>query len=150
MRKILGIIGLAAAIIAVPAKAEVGTIDFGITNSIQKNSTITANLGNAVAVTGQDKAGLMLKFAGSVAGTGLVTVTIARSPNNVDWETTPQFTFIAAGTGTTPVVAYTNLDSSTIGSAGYLKVVSIVNADANLIGTNASLTLVKKTIKASP
>jgi hypothetical protein len=149
MRKIFGIIGLAA-VLVLPAMAEVGTIDFSITNSIAANATTSVNLGNAVSVTGQDNAGLMLKVQGNAAGTGLITITFARSPNNTDWETSPKFTWVNSLNGTTAVVGYTNLSSTWIGAAGYLKVVSIVNADASCTGTNASLTLVKKTIKASP
>jgi hypothetical protein len=153
MKNFLGTMTVAA-ILAVaatlPARAEVGTIDFGITNSIANNYTTTVNLGNAVAITGQDRGGLMLSMTGSQAGTGLVTITFARSPDNVNWETTPRFTWAAALNGTTPVVACTNLDQTVVGAFGYLKVVSIVNADASCLGTAASLKLVKKTIKASP
>jgi hypothetical protein len=151
MRKIIGIIGLSAALVAASAMAEVGTISFGIGTRITNNVTMTAAgaIGAAVDIRGQDNCGLMLKMAGSEAGTGAVTVTLARSPDNVNWETTPRFTFIAALNGTTAVVAYTNLPAATIGAAGYLKVISIANADANATGTNASLTLVKKTIKAA-
>jgi hypothetical protein len=148
MKRIYTIIGLAG-LMALPAVAEVGTIDFAITNKIGLSATTSTNLGNAVPVQAQDNCSLVLKFAGSDAGTGAVTVTLARSADNVNWETTPRWSFAAAFNGLTPVVFWTNMPASQLGAAGYVKVVSIVNADT-INGTNASLTLVKKTIKASP
>lgn len=135
---------------AFTVQAEVGMVSFGITNTIGKDATTSVNLGSALSVTGQDNIGLMLKTAGSEAGTGLVTITFARSPDNVNWETSPRFTWVNSLNGVTPVVGYTNIPSSVIGAAGYIKVVSIVNADANVNGTNSALYLVKKTIKAAP
>jgi hypothetical protein len=138
-------LGLASA-----ALADVSLLSFGITNRFINNATVTANMGNVVKVDGQDNAGLMLKMAGDQAGTGVITITFARSPDNSNWETTPRFTMTAAVNGVTPVVAYTNLNTATIGAAGYLKVISMANADASAICTNCSLYLVKKTIKHAP
>ena len=136
--------------LAVPAMGEVGMINFGITNSIANNATTSVNLGSVVSITGQENCGMMMKFQGSEAGTGLITVTFARSPDNSNWETSPRFTWINSLNGNTAVVGYTNFTATQIGAAGYLKVVSIANADANASATNASLYLCKKTVKAAP
>jgi hypothetical protein len=82
--------------------------------------------------------------------TDAITITFARSVDGTTWETTPRFTWATALNGTTAVVTYTNLNSSLIGAAGYLKVISIQNASATVLGTNASLTVIKKTLKPSP
>jgi hypothetical protein len=152
MKRLLTTMALGSALVmaVLPARAEVGTISFGITNAIGANATTSANLGNAVKVDGQDNCSLMLKFQGDGSGTGAVTVTLARSPDNSNWETTPKWSFATALNNTTAVVFWTNMPAAQLGAAGYVKVTSIVNADATINGTNASLYLVKKTIKAAP
>jgi hypothetical protein len=149
-KTVAGLIAVAVLALAWPAIAEVGTIDFSVTNKATANNTTTGNVGNSVAVTSQDRAGLMLKMQGDGSGTGNVTLTFARSADNSNWETTPRFTWTAALNNTTAVVACTNLDNTIVGAFGYLKVISIANADGSVNATNFSLTLTKKTIKPSP
>jgi hypothetical protein len=149
--KLTAVLTSAVLALALSAQAEVGMINFGITNAIGVNATTSVNLGNAVKIDNQDNCGIMLKFQGNAAGTEQILVTLKRSPDNVNWETLPTITGISAVlNGTTAVVAYTNLPAAVVGAAGYLKVSSIVNASATAGATNASLYLVKKTVKAAP
>jgi hypothetical protein len=90
---------------------------------------------------------VVLKFQGDGAGTGAITVTFARSSDGTVWETTPRVAWVTALNGNTAVVAYTNLNAALLGSAPYIKVMSIANADASRAATNASLTLVKKNLR---
>lgn len=154
MKRLIAMIGTGALamVLLTPARAEVGSIDFGINPTVTNNVTSTSAtaVGTAVAVTGQDACGLLFMTQGNAAGTGLVTITFQRSPDNVNWETSPKFTWINALNGTTAVVGYTNLPNTVVGAAGYIRVYSIQNADASASGTNSVLNIVKKTIKASP
>jgi hypothetical protein len=145
-----GLVALVMAVAMLPAMADVGTENVGITNSIVNNATTSANVGRAIKIDKQDNVGLLFKFQGTAAGTDAITITFARSVDGTTWETTPRFTWATALNGTTAVVTYTNLNSSLIGAAGYLKVISIQNASATVLGTNASLTVIKKTLKPSP
>lgn len=139
--------GMAVAIfLACAAWADVGSENLGTTNRIINNATTTASLGRVVKVDNHNEVGVMVKFEGTQAGTGAITLTFARSPDNTNWETTPRFTWATALNGTTPVVAYTNL-TALVGAAGYLKIVSVQNADASASATNFSVTVVKKRLR---
>ena len=133
----------------IPVRADVGTIDFGITNSIAAVSTNTTapTIGSAVNIDNVDNVGLVFTGAASTASSTNVVITFARSADNSNWETTPQFTWTVPCTGLVTNVAYTNIPSSMVGSAGYLKVVSIANTGATAIMTNASLIAVKKKLR---
>lgn len=148
MRNILGAALVAAVIglMALPAAGGVGTVNPGITNSIINNATTTVNVGTAVKVNDYDNVGVEFMFQGDRAGTGGLTVTFARSVDNVSWETTPRFAWAPALNGNTAVVAYTNFPSSIIGGAGWIKVVSIANADVSATATNARLRVILKKI----
>ena len=140
----------AVAALAIPAMADVGTIDFGITNKVINNATTTVNLGSGVLIDKQDQCSFEFRYQGDQAGTGGLTITFARSSDNVNFETTPRFTWAPVLNGNTAVVAWTNFPSAMIGASGYIKVISIANADVNASATNCVLRLVKKTIKFAP
>ena len=129
-------------------QADVGTLDFAVTNKMQANATTSVNMGNAVYIGAQDACGIEVKIQGDAAGTGVQTLTFARSVDNTTFETTPRFTMTTALNGTTAVVCYTNIPNTVIGAAGWLKCVTYQNADAVANATNVTIRLIKKTIKA--
>lgn len=148
MRNLIRISLLAAIVgLATPAFADFGTTDLGINSRITNNATFTSNTGSPVKLANHDNVGFAFRFQGDQAGTGAITLTFARSVDGTNWETTPRFTWSVALNGNTAVVAYTNFPSAVIGAAGYLKVAQIANADANATATNASLTLIRKSLK---
>ena len=144
------ILGAALSVAAfLSARADVGTLDFGATNTIAGSTTITtvaAGTGNAVKVDRQDAIGLQTTFQ-CLAGaeTANVTLTMVRSMDGATWETTPKWTLAIAANGTNTVTCFTNLNSSVIGAAGFVKLVSIQNAATNGI-TNLTVTAVLKRV----
>lgn len=142
----LFLVAIAAMAILLPAQAAVSVVDVGITNSIAANTTTTANLGNAVLVDNHDKVSAVLAFQGNASGTGNITLKLGRSADGTTYETVG-FTNYVAANGTTAVVAWFDIPETTLGSAKYLKVLSIANADASLTGTNASLKIVLKKVR---
>lgn len=139
------------ALFALPqtAQADVGTKNFSITNSIAANGTVTsaANVGTAVKIDNRDNCSLVFSAAGSTAQNGNLTFTFVRSADNVTWETQPTFTWVVPLNNLTPIVAWTNFPQAVIGSAGYIKCISIANANTTALATNASLKLVDKVTK---
>lgn len=150
MRAIWGLALVGALVVVVPAKADVGTVLMTATNTIQPAASVTANLGSGVLIDKQDHCSLVFKFQGTNSTTGTIQATFARSADNSNWETTPRFSVGFAAANTTAVTAWTNLPQSVIGAAGYLKCVEVTNAAGAAAVTNFSITLVKKTLKASP
>ena len=138
------------AALAMPAMAEQGYTSFGCTNTVRSNMTVTVNLGNGLKIDNQDNAGIMVRAQGDAAGTGTITVTWARSHDNSNFETTPRFTTLLALNGNTAVLFYTNWSTAVVGAAGYIKPVSIANADTGANATNFTIWLVKKTVKPAP
>jgi len=138
---------IAAALLAATIgwAAEVSVVNFGATNQIVAAGTDSTNVGEAVAVDrqGEGNVALVARVQGSSAGTGNVTVTLARSPDGTVWETTPRFTWAFPLNGTTEVIAYTNLASGLLGAAHSIKIVSIANADDTIV-TNAYVKVIKK------
>ena len=114
------------------------------------NTSITANLGNAVKIAKTDNVGIMMACQGNASGTGVVTITWARSADGITYETTPRFTTLCVLNNTTAVASYTNISASVIGPSQFIKLVSIANADATASGTNASIKVFVKTLKPSP
>jgi hypothetical protein len=138
------------AALAMPALADVGVIDMGVTNKFTANYTTTANMGNSVKLTKNDTVGVQVAVQGDAAGTGAITATFARSLDGTTWETAPRFTMACALNGTTAVVQYTNFPNTIIGPVGYIKLISVQNADATANATNASIKIITKTLKPSP
>ena len=137
----------------IPAKAfaDAGTLSFNLTNSYAGGAggATTSSLTNQVKVDKQDRAAII--FTGALTGSGSsnIVFTFARSADGTNFETTPQFTWQVTPNGTTTVVAWTNMDVTTLGPASYLRLVSIVNSNTVPI-TNGLLQLGVKTIKAAP
>lgn len=132
-----------------PAHADTG-VETVISSATFTNAATRTTGFTDVEITKQDNVGVVLSFQG--AGTNDVanlTVTFARSVDGTNFETTPRFTWPVTLNATTAVVAYTNLTSSTIGAARWLRVISVQNAGDNN-ATNAAIYVIKKTIKASP
>ena len=131
------------------AKADVGTQSI-ISSATFTNDTTRTTGFTDVKIDKQDNIGVLLSFQGNGSGSDEITVTFARSGDGTTFETTPRFTWAIPANGTTAVVAYTNLSSAVIGSAGYLRVISVQNASTNRNMTNSSITIIKKTVKPSP
>lgn len=132
--------------ILLPVQAAVSVVNVGITNSIAANGTTTANMGNAVLVDNHDNVSAVLAFQGSAAGTGNITVKFARSADGDTYETIG-FTSAIAANGTNAVVGWIDIPVTTLGTAKYLKVLSIANAEAAMVATNASLKIVLKKVR---
>jgi len=139
------IITIAALLLAIPALADVGTSAFVSAGTITNATTRTTGFSD-VKVDNRDNVGLQVTYKGTGAGTGAVTLIVARSGDGVTFESTPRLTFITALNGTTEVSYYTNLTSSVIGGAHSLRLISVQNADA-VSATNFSATVVMKRIK---
>ena len=136
MKSLFAIVFLAASLIAPRAQ------DF-ISGATITNAT-TRTTGFAVVPLGNaTRYDLVVKMQGSQAGTGLVTLTMARSHDGETIETTPRFTSAFALNGNTAVVGYTNLDTH-IKAARYLHLISAQNADASASATNVTITIVPK------
>ena len=142
---------LLALVTSSPALADIGITDLGVTNKFTASYTTVANVSsNSVYLPKTTDVGLDLQVQGDAAGTGLLTLTFARSYDGIVWETTPRFTWQVPLNGTTAVVGVTNIPSTSIYTAGYLKCVSVANADASCNATNCVLRVIRKTIKPSP
>lgn len=128
----------------ITTRADIGTQSAGITNTIAAATTNTAPVANIIKIDNQDTCGLQFRIQGDASGTGAVTLKLARSVDGTTFETAPQITLATALNGTTAVVVYTNISTTFLGAAGYLKVVYIANADATANATNVLLTVIKK------
>lgn len=144
---LIALLGLSMLMLmTVPAEASVQTDNVGMTNAVAASTTITTSLGSQVNVINADNVQLFLSFAGAGPDTGNVTVTLARSPTSVYWETTPKISVTVAANGTNTVRFATNLTSSVVGASGYLKVVSFQNAATNAL-TGVDLQIIQKRIR---
>jgi len=137
-------LGLLALGLITVAEAQVSVVDTAVTNSWAANATTSANLGNAVKVDKHSTVSVQTAFAGSAAGTDVVTINWKRSADNSTWETTPGLAITVPQNNTTAVVGWTNLSSAAIGGAAYLKISSIVTTDADAVMTNASVKVILK------
>lgn len=108
--------------------------------SVANGTTTTLTSSNVVAkLVPNGGVGLVLKFTGSGAGTSAVTIKFGISQNGTTVSTEDLATWVVNATGTTPVIAFTNIPPSFIGNAPYIAVKSVQNANANSI-TSVSLT----------
>ena len=139
------------------------THDFGLANNLRTNETYTSasmvtntvgtNITYGVAITNDvidlslyQNAVAMLAFtpATTNGGTNAITLTFARSLDNVIYETLPRFAFGATIPATTaPVALATNLDEY-IGCWPFLKLISVNEAEVTSTLTNVSLKLATK------
>jgi hypothetical protein len=144
-KHLLAVIGAVTLMLAVSAVAQVSAVDFISGGTIYSNVTKTTGF-TAVKIDKHKEVGLQLKFQGDRATTGVMTYILARSMDGSTYETSPRLTFAVAANGNTAVVLYTNLTSTWVGSAKYLKIVSIANADtfAGLNFTNVQCSAVLK------
>lgn len=134
-------------LLAFTALADVGTSDFGGTNAVPAETTqsTAAALGSAVDVSNYHDVGVVVSFKGLDADTGDVVVKIIRSGDNTTFESAAAagLTITNAANGTNTVVSYTPVPVTTLGSAGYLKLLSVQNAATNGI-TNLTVKVIKK------
>lgn len=143
MKTILSILILAATLVSTWGAA-VSVVNISATNSIAVNTTISENMGNAVQIANHRDVGLEVRFQGSAAGTTAVIYTFLRSNDGTTWETVPGLTAGFAQNGTTAVVGYTNLPLAAIGAAGWIKLSSVQNQDADAVLTNHSVRIILK------
>lgn len=137
---------LGLALFALSAPAQVSVINVGITNSVINNATTSTSMGNVINVSKQDFVGMEFRGQGDRAGTGIQTLTFARSTDGTTFETTPRFTWTLSLNGNTAIVGYTNFPNAVIGGAHSIKLVSIANADASATVTNTSLRVLLKRV----
>lgn len=152
MRYFLASLLAAAALVALPIKADIAPTDLAATNAVNASVTLTTCTGNALKIDKQDNCGLTMSFTANIAAetTNGVTLTFKRSLDNSVWETIPTFTWFVPANGLTKVVGYTNLSTATIGGVGYFKISSIVSGCAVANCTNFVVKVIKKTIKKAP
>lgn len=132
----------AAALSVASYATEVSPITVTLTNSLAANATTTANLGSVVDLRKWDSVGLQLKFTGIATNAGNLTVSLARSVDGSNWETTPLVAWVVALDSTNSVIGYTNFSVQGI---SYLKVASIANSASSAnVATNASLVVLRK------
>lgn len=138
---------VAALVLAPNAHADAGLVQFATTNSVAATSTNTVHAGGAVKVDNQEIVGIYVRAALAGAGTSAMTFVIARSVDGTSatTETTPGITLSVTPAGATPVILYTNLSSTVIGSAPYLVATSVGNPNASAL-TNVVFGVVKKNI----
>lgn len=132
----------------VPARADVGSINLGVTNFFKAQ---TGYFGaqyctNVIPCDNVDTFDLILKGSGSAAGTDAITISLAPcvdgSRTLLATNTTYSFTFPLAGATTFRV--RTNFPASVVGAAGGFAVIQITNAAASCDLTNVTLHVVKK------
>jgi hypothetical protein len=111
------------------------TAVFSVPASGTSNYT-TANISVPFSVERRDQIGMQAQFKLSGAGTENMTFVFVRSADGVTYETSPKITWTIAGTGATAVCAYTNIPTTLIGSAKYLRLESIANGNATYYLTN--------------
>lgn len=145
----ISLLALAAAVaLTGTVRADVGVVAF--TNNATCYSNVALSAGFAdVSIANQDEVGFQLSFGATAAGTGTMTVILARSMDGTTFETAPRMTFAIAATGTTKAVLYTNLTSTWVGSAKALRCISISNgsAEAGLNYTNVTASICLKRLR---
>jgi hypothetical protein len=148
--KQFGLIGACVllAVAALPARAEVGPENMGITNLLAVTAASTAGgaIGRAITVDNQEHVGLQLNFTGSGAGTANAVIALQRTADGTNYETAPLLIITVAATGNTPVAYYTNLNRDWIGGAYKFRTLYVSNANAVTL-TNVSAWVVKKKIR---
>ncbi|MHC1762917.1 MAG: hypothetical protein AB9869_01240 [Verrucomicrobiia bacterium] len=120
---------------SVPVAASVNTDTVSITNTVAAETTATTGMGSAVNVQNAEHVTVFLSFKAANAGTSNVVLTLARSPTGVTWETTPQIPLTVAANGTNTVNFMTNITKEVIGACGYIKAVSLQNAQTNALSS---------------
>lgn len=110
-----------------------------VTNVIPGASNQTANIGSgAVLLSGAQ----VIEFAFTGLGASVtngITLTFTRSIDGVNWATTPTFTWVVHGNGTTDVWARTNWTGANPLAAYAIKCTSINNASNTAGITNITL-----------
>jgi hypothetical protein len=134
---------LSLIIIALPARAEVGTVNFLSAGTITNNTTRTTGFSD-VKVDDNEIVSLQINASGDAAGTGNLVLILARSKDGVTFETTPRQTVSFALAGATTIVGYTNL--TLVGASHSLRLISVQNADASASATNVTVAVVKKRV----
>jgi len=131
------------------ARAEVGTINLLSGGTHAQGGTITnattRTTGFAdVKVEDQEIVSLQINASGTEAGTGALTMILARSKDGVTFETSPRQSISFSLAGATTIVGFTNLVY--VGAAHSLRLISVQNADANASATNVTISVVKKRV----
>jgi hypothetical protein len=151
---VLAALAIMAAVVSV--RADQGWQDFGCTNTVRSNTTVSVVAAlntstNGIAVTEQDQVAVQLMGTGDAAGSsGTITLTFQRSVDGTNWETHPKFTFLATMTGTTQLIEYTNFPSTIIGPCKALRISSVQSGDTSANLTNFFVLLGKKNLKRAP
>lgn len=150
-RPLQALLCMAALLFTAPTRADVGTIDVGLTNFVAAQTGYfgTAYATNAIPVDNVDNFDLIYTGSGSAAGTSNIRISLCPAADTAGsllaTNMTFDFTFPAAGA--TRVVWRTNFPVSVVGSAGAFYVLQITNANATCNMTNQSLTVIKKKLR---
>lgn len=137
---------IAALALPQAARAEVGTIDFGITNIITAaaTNTGTAYVTNTAKTDNVDNVDVMFTGAGNAAGTGTIRLTFFTLPDGTTSCTNWTWDWTFNTVGAAQIQVRTNFPATIIGSAGAIGVYASGNANASCSVTNARLKLIKK------
>lgn len=118
------------------------TQSFSATNLVAANSTNTTagagGIGVAVDVSQYESVGLQVSGTNSTASTGTIFFGLLRSLDGVNFESAPvtPLTFTVTFAAGAQTLMYTNLNRDLIGSCGYLKLNTLNNSGAGLVGTS--------------
>jgi xanthine dehydrogenase molybdopterin-binding subunit B len=119
---------------ALPVAAQQYTVTtVACTNNVPNTTTTTANLGSAVTLTKYDEAAVQIDYKLNAAGTTACTFNFVTSVDGSTYGTTSAHAVVFAPNGTTLVSTNLNI---TIGSKGYLKLLSITAANNTADMTN--------------
>lgn len=136
---VLAIFALVAILMALPSPAfaqqyKVSTLDTG-TNVIAASGTLSPT--NAkVVVTKNANVAYSVSFNLSGTGVGNVVSSWAKSIDGTNYESTPSVTMTNVANGTNTVVGVGN---TAMGAGGWLKLVSVVNANTPSTVTNLTV-----------
>lgn len=110
------------------------------------NAATWSSIGNPIKVDKNRAVALFIRFQGNGSSTSDVVVTLARSGDGTNFETSPPSTlkFTNALANTTAVIAYHEIPETLLRSAHSIKCVSAVNAASSVSATNVYIGLVKK------
>jgi hypothetical protein len=145
------LIGIVALLASLPVQAYVDTATVPMTNNVAALATVTDTnaLGGASAildVSNHEYVSVFLSFKGiDATNAGPVTLTFARSPTGLAFETTPVISVATTANGQSTVLFATNIVKEVLGGASHIQLTSFVNGATNRL-TNIVLQLNRKHI----
>lgn len=136
------------ALFTLPANADVGTGNFGLTNFATAQTAFvgTAYGSNVVTVANDEQVDLWYRGTGSAAGTSVITVWLLPMSDTLGTITSTNSPIIRqfAAAGATTVLYRTNIPVAELGCAGALRVYAVSNGNASCNMSSQMLWVTKK------